>query len=143
MSASRQYCTFLVGDLLMGFDVLEVQEVLRGRELTPVPLAPPAIRGLINLRGQIVTAIDLRRRLSLPDRAAADLAMIVVVRLGDEVTAFLADKIGDVIEVDSDSFELPPETLAPVVQTLVIGVHKLPKQLLHILDAGRCAAIAA
>ncbi len=142
MSSTRQYCTFYVADRLMGLDVLQVQEVLRSRDLTPVPLAPGAIDGLLNLRGQIVTAIDLRRRLSLPARPAGQPVMIVVVRLKDEVTAFLADKIGDVLEVANDSFELPPETLALEVNQLVVGVHKLPKQLLHILDAAQCAAVA-
>lgn len=143
MSTLRQYCTFQIHDLLMGVDVLEVQEVIRGRPLTPVPLAADAIQGLINLRGQIVTAIDLRRRLALPDRAAEAPTMLIVVRSGQETTALVADSIGDVLEVDSESFELPPETMAASAQQLVIGVHKLPKQLLHILDANRCADVAA
>lgn len=143
MSTSRQYCTFQIHDLLMGIDVLEVQEVIRGRQLTPVPLAPDSVQGLINLRGQIVTAVDLRRRLALPHRAPDAPTMLVVVRNGQEVAALVADAIGDVIEVDSASFELPPETMAAAAQQLVIGVHKLPKQLLHILDANRCTDVAA
>ncbi|AOS45617.1 Chemotaxis protein CheW [Lacunisphaera limnophila] len=143
MSTSRQYCTFLINHLLMGIDVLEVQEVIRGRPLTPVPLAPDAVHGLINLRGQIVTAVDLRRRLALPGRAPEAPTMLIVVRLGAEVAALIADDIGDVLEVDTASFELPPETLSPAAQHLIIGVQKLPQRLLHILDAARCADVAA
>src|SRR5206468_10604632 len=97
--------------LFFGVDVLTVQEVIRYQEMTRVPLAPPVVRGLINLRGQIVTAIDLRRQLELRERPADQLPMNVVVRTDDGAVSLLVDEIGDVLEVSEKTFERPPETL--------------------------------
>ena len=82
-----------------------VQEVIRGQAMTPVPLAPPMIEGLINLRGQIVSAIDLRRLLNLPCRPEGATPLNVVVRDGEGAVSLLVDEIGDVLEVDEQSFE--------------------------------------
>ena len=90
----------------------KVQEVIRYQEMTRVPLAPPVVKGLINLRGQIVTAVDLRRRLGLRERAATDLPMNVVIRTSDGAVSLLVDEIGDVVEVDDTTFERPPETVS-------------------------------
>jgi purine-binding chemotaxis protein CheW len=133
----RQYCTFTVGGHYFGLDVLVVQEVIRYQEMTRVPLAPPVVRGLINLRGQIVTAIDLRRRLGLPDRPTDQLPVNVVVQTDDGAVSLLVDEIGDVLEVPEKLFELPPETLLGTARELVRGAYKLPDRLLHILDAER------
>src|SRR3954451_10758073 len=113
MAQERQFCTFTLGEHYFGLDVLKVQEIIRSQEMTRVPLAASVVRGLINLRGQIVTAIDLRRRLGLPDRADAGetLPMNLVVRTDDGVVSLLVDEIGEVVEVDEDSFERPPPTL--------------------------------
>src|ERR1700753_2581961 len=108
---TNQFCTFYVDNLFLGIDVQQVQEVIRYQEMTRVPLAPAAIRGLINLRGQIVTAIDMRCWLGLPPRRAEELPMNVVVRDGDSAVSLLVDRIGDVLETDDDSFELPPPTI--------------------------------
>lgn len=134
MSASRQYCTFFVNNLFLGVEVLKVQEVLRYRETAPVPLASATVEGLINLRGQIVTAIDLRRRLGLPPRPADRAPMNVVLRTDDGAVSLLVDEIGDVIEVEETHFETPPETLAPAARELVRGVFKLQGRLLLVLD---------
>jgi purine-binding chemotaxis protein CheW len=99
-----------------------------------VPLASPVVSGLINLRGRIVTAIDLRRRLGLPDRAAGKRPMNVVVRTGEEVVSLLVDEIGDVIEVPEEKFEKPPETLRGIARTLVEGAYKLENQLMLVLN---------
>jgi purine-binding chemotaxis protein CheW len=131
---SRQYSTFDVAGFYFGIDVLQVQEVLRYQEMTPVPLAPAVIEGLINLRGQIVTAVDMRRRLGLPPRAGGETAMNVVVRTEDGAVSLLVDEIGDVVEVDSASFERPPENLDPAIRDLVRGIHKLKDSLLLVLD---------
>ena len=96
---------------MFGVDAQTVQEVIRYQEMTRVPKAPPSVSGLINLRGQIVTAIDLRTRLGLKPRAAGKLPMNVVVRSDDGAVSLLVDQIGDVIEVDADNFETPPDTL--------------------------------
>ena len=134
MSTANQYCTFYVDGLFFGVEVLRVQEVIRFQEMTPVPLASNVVSGLINLRGQIVTAIDLRRRLALADRDPSELPMNVVIRTDDGAVSLLVDQIGDVLEVDADSYERPPETLSGVARQLVLGVYKLKHHLLLILD---------
>lgn len=131
--ATRQLCTFWVGDLLFGVDVGVVQEVIRFQDITRVPMAPREIRGLINLRGQIVTAVDLRCRLEL-DPLEGKRPMNVVLRTPDGVVSLLVDQIGDVLEVEEDLHEHPPETLDGVARTLVRGVYKLHDHLLLVLD---------
>jgi purine-binding chemotaxis protein CheW len=102
--------------------------------MTAVPLAPKMVHGLINLRGQIVTAIDLRSRLEMPPLAEGQLPMNVVVRTEDGAVSLLVDEIGDVIEIDGDNFEPPPETLHGVARDLVDGVYKLKERLLLLLN---------
>ena len=133
-NSTRQFCTFHVDNLFLGIDVQQVQEVIRYQEMTGVPLAPDAISGLINLRGQIVTAIDLRERLNLPLRDEEELPMNVVVRDSENAVSLLVDRIGDVVEVDDDLFELPPATLKSDVRKLISGAYKLPERLLLVLD---------
>lgn len=140
---AQQYSTFLLGDLHFGVEVLKVQEVIRYQEMTRVPLAAPEVRGLINLRGQIVTAIDLRQRLGLPARAGDQPPMNVVVRSDDGVVSLLVDEIGDVLEVDEDTFEPAPETLAGSARELVRGVYKLKGNLLLVLDVERACSVEA
>ena len=137
MSEERQYCTFYADNMYFGIWVREVQEVLLYQDMVRVPLASPVVRGLINLRGQIVTAIDLRRRLDLPDRAADVDPMNVVLRTDDGAVSLLVDEIGDVVEVDERSFEAPPETLRGRARELIEGIYKLDGQLLLILDAAK------
>jgi purine-binding chemotaxis protein CheW len=92
------------------------------------------IRGLINLRGQIVTAMDLRCRLDLGESPDDKLPMNVVVRTKDGAVSLLVDEIGDVLEVKDDDFELPPDTVNSAARELIIGTYKLPDRLLLILD---------
>src|SRR6202012_2495238 len=113
MQMSGQVATFFVADLFFGVDVLRVQEVLRFQEMTGVPQAPDIIEGLINLRGQIVTAIDMRRRLGLPARSDEQSPMNMVVRTDGGAVSLLVDEIGDVLDVDAANYERPPENLAP------------------------------
>lgn len=141
--ASAQYATFFLDGLYFGIEVLKVQEVIRHQAMTPVPLAPTVVRGLINLRGQIVTALDLRARLGLTPRADGDLPMNVVVRTADGAVSLLVDEIGDVVEVRGEQFEHPPETVRAKVDGLVTGVYKLPARLLLILDVERTVDITA
>jgi len=131
---SRQFCTFFVDGLFLGIDVQQIQEVIRYQAMTRVPLAADAISGLINLRGQIVTAIDLRRRLGLALRKPGETPMNVVVRDGDNAVSLLVDRIGDVLEVDEDLFELPPSTVRASIRGLIVGAYKLPDRLLLVLD---------
>ncbi|HTQ95700.1 MAG TPA: chemotaxis protein CheW, partial [Candidatus Acidoferrum sp.] len=111
--------------------------VIRYQEMTCVPLVPAVIRGLINLRGQIVVAFDLRRRLGYPDRPEDQKPMNVVVRADGETVSFLVDEIGDVIEVTEDCAEQPPETLRTEMKELLHSVYKLQDQLLLVLDTER------
>src|SRR5262245_40773456 len=111
MDRERQYCTFYVAGHYFGLDVLKVQEIIRYQEMTRVPLAASVVSGLINLRGQIVLAIDLRRRLDLEDRPADQLPVNVVVHTDDGAVSMLVDEIGDVLHVPEELFERPPETL--------------------------------
>jgi purine-binding chemotaxis protein CheW len=134
LANAQQFCTFYVDGQFFGVPVQQVQEVIRYQEMTRVPLGSRVIRGLINLRGQIVVAIDLRRRLNAPDRPEDQLPMNVVVRTGEGAVSLLVDEIGDVLEVQEETFEPPPETLRGAARELVLGVHKLPNQLLLILD---------
>jgi purine-binding chemotaxis protein CheW len=134
---SHQFCTFYVDHLSLGIDVQRVQEVIRYQRMTRVPLAPGAVSGLINLRGQIVVALDLRCRLGLPCRAAEELPMNVVVRDGDNAISLLVDRIGDVVEVDDEFFEPPPATVRPCIRSMIQGTYKLPNQLLLVLDTER------
>ena len=137
MATDQQYCTFYLEDLYFGIEVLQVQEVIRAQAMTRVPLAHPAITGLINLRGQIVEAIDLRRRLALPPRPDSRPPMNVVVRTDDGAVSLLVDEIGDVLSVEEAVFEAPPETLAAAARELISGVYKLSDRLLLILDTSR------
>lgn len=141
-SRTAQYATFFLDGLYFGIEVLSVQEVIRHQEMTPVPLAPPEVRGLINLRGQIVTALDLRTRLGLAPRRPEELAMNVVVRTADGVVSLLVDEIDDVVEAQGEQFEPAPETVQSRVDGLVTGVYKLPKHLLLILDVERTVSLA-
>ncbi len=141
MSSTRQVCTFYLDGLFFGVDVQQVQEVIRYHEMTRVPQAPHVVEGLINLRGQIVTAIDLRRRLELNDGPEGQLPMNVVVRTGDGVVSLLVDEIGDVLEVDEDAFERPPETLQGVARELIQGTYKLKDHLLLLLDTEKAVGI--
>jgi purine-binding chemotaxis protein CheW len=139
----RQYCTFFLDGHYFGIDVLEVQEVIRHQEMTRVPLAPAAVRGLINLRGQIVTAIDLRRRLDLPDRADGTPPVNVVVRTDGGAVSLLVDEIGEVLQVPEAAFERPPETLRGTARDLIRGAYKLDGRLLLILDTPRSVDLTA
>jgi purine-binding chemotaxis protein CheW len=141
MAGEHQFCTFYLGDQYFGLEVLKVQEIIRYQAMTRVPLAHSVVRGLINLRGQIVTAIDLRRRLEMPDRAGGQLPVNVVVQTDDGAVSLLVDEIGDVLEVSERQFERPPETLRGTARDLIRGAYKLDDRLLLILDTERAVSL--
>src|SRR5262249_279253 len=143
MSVEYQYCTFYVDGQYFGLDVLRVQEIIRYQEMTRVPLAPPVVRGLINLRGQIVTAIDLRRRLELTERPADQLPLNVVVQSEDGAVSLLVDEIGDVLQVRQKLFDRPPDTLKRTPRDPIRGAYKLENRLLLILDPERTVSLTA
>jgi purine-binding chemotaxis protein CheW len=136
-----QFCTFYLDGLLFGVELKGVQEVVRSLDVTQVPLAPSVVSGLINLRGQIVTAIDLRHRLELQSRPADSNVMNVVVRSEDGAVSLLVDEIGDVVEVEENTFERSPETLQGSIREMILGVHKLDKRLMHVLDTSKACQI--
>lgn len=132
-----QYCTFTLDSMMLGVNVESVQEAIRFQPMTAVPLAPPVVRGLLNLRGQIVTAIDMRTRFGLGALAEGLQPMNVVIRSADGVVSLLVDQIGDVIDADDDRFESVPDTLTGVGRELISGAYKLDTGLLLVLDAER------
>jgi len=136
-----QLCTFCVDDLLFGVDLNVVQEVIRLQDITPVPLAPTVVEGLINLRGQIVTAIDMRKRMGLLPQSNRAAAINIVVRHEDGILSLLVDDIGDVVDVDQSAFEMPPATLAPASRVLIDGVYKLESRLLLLLNTQRAVRV--
>ncbi len=143
MAESKQFCTFYLGDLFFGVEVENVQEVFRYQDMTNVPLAPSAVRGLINLRGQIITAIDLRSRLGMEDWAEGKLPMNVVVRTDDGVVSLLVDEIADVLEAEEENFERPPDTIDEITRELILGVYKLKDKLLLILDTKKTVHVGS
>jgi purine-binding chemotaxis protein CheW len=142
MATNQQFCTFFLNDLYLGVEVEKVQEVIRHQTTTRVPLAANVIGGLINLRGQIVTAIDLRRRLELPESGHSTEPMNVVIRTDEGAVSLLVDEIGDVVEVEQDDFERPPDTLQGTARELIGGAFKLKGRLLLLLDTEKTLSAA-
>ena len=137
MARDGQFCTFFVRGLFLGVEVTRIQEVIRYQPLTTVPLTSSMIGGLMNLRGQIVTAIDMRLRLGLPGRADGERPINVVVRTAEGAVSLLVDEIGDVLEIENETFEQPPETVSGTTRELVRGVYQLRDKLLLVLDTER------
>ncbi|NUP97607.1 MAG: chemotaxis protein CheW [Planctomycetaceae bacterium] len=143
MSHLNQYCTFYLDRSLFGVEVHKVQEVLRDQDMTHVPLAPDVVRGLINLRGQIVTAIDLRARLQRGPRKGEGRSMNVVLRTDEGAVSLLVDEIGDVVEVDAAALERPPENLSGLGRELIQHVVKVESELLLLLDTDKVLGVPA
>ena len=143
MSSKRQLCSFRLDGQLFGVPVDLVQEVLRRQEITPVPLASRGLAGLVNLRGHVVSVIDLRTRIGLPRRPAESAGIHVIVRTADGPVGLLVDEIGEVIDLDEDTFEVPPETLQGDARVFIGGAYKLKGRLLLALDLERTLSSAA
>lgn len=141
LADTGQYCTFWADGLYFGVAVRDVQEVLRFQVMSAAPQAPTSVSGLINLRGQIVTAIDLRHRLGLTALPEDQTPMNVVVRSRDEVVSLLVDDIGDVIDTVGTPIEPVPSTLPTVIRDVATGVIALPRAILLVLDADRAADV--
>jgi len=132
-----QLSTFHVGKYLFGVDVSLVQEVVRLQSITPVPLASPEIAGLINLRGEVLTAIDLRARMGMAKSESSRDPVNVVIRVDNEPVSLLVDEIGGVLEVAQVPFEQTPSTVDERVKDLLLGAYTLPDRLLLALNAPR------
>ncbi|RUR18853.1 chemotaxis protein CheW [Legionella sp. km535] len=141
MSDERKLCTFYVDKYFFGIDVSRIQEVIRYQEMTIVPLADERISGLINLRGQIVTAINMRTRLEFPPLSEQVKPTNVIVRVEDGAVSFLVDDIGDVIDISLDHFEPLPENLKGEIRAVLKEVCKLDDELLLILDIDKVTSL--
>lgn len=139
----KSFCTFRVGNMKLGVEVHRVQEVIREQVMTRIPGANHVVRGLMNLRGQIVTAIDLQRRLGLDENLQNRPSMNVVVWTTDAPVSLLVHEIGDVLVVDGERFEPLPETLQGIPRELISGAYKLDNELLLVLDTEAILQIAA
>ncbi|HTP84142.1 MAG TPA: chemotaxis protein CheW [Alphaproteobacteria bacterium] len=134
---SREYVTMTVADQLFGIPVLTVQDVLGPQRITRIPLSPPEIAGALNLRGRIVTAIDVRRRLNLPPRSADTSSMSVVVDYKGELYSLIVDAVGEVMSLPADSYERNPATLDPRWREVSGGIYRLKGKLLVVLEVAR------
>ena len=132
----QEYCTFYIDDFFLGILVSSVQEIVKHQKMTKVPLAPLEVEGLINLRGHIVTAIDLRKRLGIEDIRNENFLTtnIIVKDSHNDKVSLLVDKIGDVITIDDETLEKPPHTLNGEISELILGAYKLKESLLLVLD---------
>ena len=134
---SQEFVTMTIHGQLFGIPVLSVQDVLGPQKITRIPLASGEVAGALNLRGRIVTAIDVRRRLGLPPNEDDAKSMSVVVDFRGELYSLIIDSVGEVLSLPTDSFERNPATLDPAWREVSLGVHRLEKQLLVILDVAR------
>lgn len=130
----KQFVTMRVGTQRFGISVMAVQDVIRKQRITPVPLAPAIVAGALNLRGRIVTAIDMRKRLGLENYPDPDKIMNIVVEYQHELYALMVDAVGDVLTLSLGSIEKTPANLDETWRQVAAGVHKLDKELLVILD---------
>ena len=139
---SKQYVTFRINHLLFGIEVLQVQEVIRAVDMTAIPLAPKSVQGLINLRGQIVLAIDTRQSLGLPPLPREVAPMNIVIQSGDGVVSLLVDEIHDVVDVPHSAYAAVPENLPPEQRAQITCVYDLSVGLMLVLDTDRILEIA-
>lgn len=129
-----EFVTATIGDQRCGIAVLQVQDVLAPQRITPIPLAPPEVAGSLNLRGRIVTAIDLRVRMGLPRREEGAHTMSIVVEHRNELYSLIVDDVGEVMKVSEKTFERNPATLDQLWRTYSAGVYRLEEGLLVALD---------
>lgn len=134
---SQDYVTMTIADQLFGIPVLQVQDVLGHQRITRIPLAPPEVAGSLNLRGRIVTAIDVRLRLGLPSRSKDKPGMSIVVDLRGELYSLMVDSVGEVLSLSNDDFERNPATLDPRWREVSTGIYRLNGQLMVVLDVPR------
>jgi purine-binding chemotaxis protein CheW len=136
----RAFVTLMLADQLCGIPVLGVRDILGEQVITRIPLAPPEIAGSLNLRGRIVTAIDLRRRLRLPPAPPNTPRMSVVAEQGGELYALLVDQVSEVMSLPDDQFEANPATVPPSWAAFSVGIYRLRGRLMVVLDVHRLLA---
>ena len=133
-SDTKDYLTIMIAEQRFGIPVLQVQDVLRQQRMTRIPLASPEIAGSLNLRGRIVTAIDVRKRLNIPDRGDKESSMSVVVEHEDELYSLIIDRVGEVISLDDKNFDQNPGTLEPSWRDISMGIYQLKDNLMVVMD---------
>ncbi len=134
----EKYCTFYINGLYFGINVISVQEVMSTSQIEAIPLTSRVVRGLINLRGQIITVIDLRERLGYHAQPSRDNNKHIVVKAQDELVSFEVDEICDVLDVDDEVFEpTPSSSLSQTTLQFIQGAYKLEEELLLILDVDK------
>lgn len=131
----KDFVTMRVDGQLFGIPVMLVQDVLRPQKITPIPLAPQEVEGSLNLRGRIVTAVDVRRRLGLPSRPDKQKYMLVAVEHKNDIYSLLVDSVGEVLSLSVKDFEHNPTNLSPQWGQVSMGVYRLKDELLIVLDA--------
>ena len=136
LTTTELLTTFTIGNDLFGIEVMKVQEVTGTPIIIPVPLAPKFVTGLINLRGQLATAMGLRELFGVTTTPFAPL-MSVVCRLDGNLVSLMVDSIGDVVEADKASFEPPPDTIPHGVRPFVKSIYKMNGLLLSVLDLNK------
>lgn len=132
-SQRKQFSTFYISNRLYGIDVMKVQEITKALAMARVPLAPIYVKGLINLRGQISTAICLRELFKI-SKDTENEQMNVVCKINELLVSFLVDRIGDVLELEDKAFEPVPDTVPGTIRKFIKGVYKVPDNLLSIVD---------
>lgn len=137
----QQFVTVLIDEQLCGVPVLAVRDVLASQAIARIPLAPPQVAGSLNLRGRIVTAIDLRRRLNLPPAPQDTWAMSVVTEHEGNLYALLVDKVAEVVGVSTASRDPNPATLSPIWAGVSDGIYRLEKALLVALNVPRILSV--
>ena len=139
----HEFVSITVAEQLFGIPVLQVQDVLGPQRITRIPLAPPEVAGSLNLRGRIVTAIDLRTRLRLPPLPEGQSGMSVVVDHGGELYSVMVDSVGEVLSLSAETTERNPATLDPIWRDVSGGIHRLDKTLLIVLHVARVLDFSA
>jgi purine-binding chemotaxis protein CheW len=142
-ASSSDFVSIVVGNQLFGIPVLQVQDVLGTQRITRIPLAPPEVAGSLNLRGRIVTAIDIRTRLGLPELADGKKRMSVVVDHGGELYSLMVDQVGEVLSLSDAAFERNPATLDARWREVSAGIYRLDTSLLVVLDVARLLVMSA
>lgn len=140
--AARDYVTMVINGQLFGIPVLEVQDVLGKQQITHIPLAPPEVAGSLNLRGRIVTAIDVRLRLGLERNEEAQREMSIVVEHKEELYSLVVDSVGEVLTLSEDAFEQNPATLDNRWKSISAGIYRLQEELLVVLDVDKLLGFA-
>jgi purine-binding chemotaxis protein CheW len=133
---TEDFVTFTIANQLFGIPVLKVQDVLSAHNITRIPLAPPEIAGSLNLRGRIVTAMDVRLRLGLPPRES-DASMSIVAEHDGELYSLMVDAVGEVLALKGSDWERNPPTLDPKFREYSLGIYRLDNKLLVVLDVNR------